>query len=157
MSDTQEGTQLDINEIQKFLPHRYPFLLIDKVVEMERLKRIVAIKSVTINEGFFQGHFPGKPVMPGVLILESMAQAGGLLLLQEIPDREKKLLYLASMNDVKFRRPVVPGDQLRIEVNVVAWKGDLCKIEAKAFVEGNLATEAKMMCVMADREEPASK
>ncbi len=157
MSDIQEVTQLDINEIQKFLPHRYPFLLIDKIVEMERLKRIVAIKCVTINEGFFQGHFPGKPVMPGVLILESMAQAGGLLLLQEIPDREKKLLYLASMNDVKFRRPVVPGDQLRIEVNVVAWKGDLCKIEAKAFVEGNLATEAKMMCVMADREEPASK
>jgi beta-hydroxyacyl-ACP dehydratase FabZ len=157
MSDTQVATQLDINEIQKFLPHRYPFLLIDKIVEMERLKRIVAIKCVTINEGFFQGHFPGKPVMPGVMILESMAQAGGLLLLQEIPDREKKLLYLASMNDVKFRRPVVPGDQLRIEVNVVAWKGDLCKIEAKAFVEGNLATEAKMMCVMADREEPASK
>ncbi|HET7105277.1 MAG TPA: 3-hydroxyacyl-ACP dehydratase FabZ [Candidatus Acidoferrum sp.] len=157
MSDTQEVTQLDINEIQKFLPHRYPFLLIDKIVEMERLKHIVAIKNVTINEGFFQGHFPGKPVMPGVLILESMAQAGGLLLLQEIPDREKKLLYLASMNDVKFRRPVVPGDQLRIEVNVVAWKGDLCKIEAKAYVEGNLATEAKMMCVMADREEPASK
>ena len=156
MSDTQVGTQLDINEIQKFLPHRYPFLLIDRVVEMERLKRIVAIKSVTINEGFFQGHFPGKPVMPGVLILESMAQAGGLLLLQEIPDREKKLLYLASMNDVKFRRPVVPGDQLRIEVNVLAWKGDLCKIEAKAFVDGNLATEAKMMCVMANREEPAS-
>jgi len=157
MSDTQEVTQLDINEIQKFLPHRYPFLLIDKIVEMERLKRIVAIKCVTINEGFFQGHFPGKPVMPGVLILESMAQAGGLLLLQEIPDREKKLLYLASMNDVKFRRPVVPGDQLRIEVKVVAWRGDLCKIEAKAFVDGNLATEAKMMCVMADREEPASK
>ena len=156
MSDTQVGTQLDINEIQKFLPHRYPFLLIDKVVEMERFKRIVAIKSVTINEGFFQGHFPGKPVMPGVLILESMAQAGGLLLLQEIPDREKKLLYLASMNDVKFRRPVVPGDQLRIEVNIVTWKGDLCKIEAKAFVDGSLATEAKMLCVMADREEPAS-
>jgi len=156
MSDTQVGTQLDINEIQKFLPHRYPFLLIDRIVEMERLKRIVAIKCVTINEGFFQGHFPGKPVMPGVLILESMAQAGGLLLLQEIPDREKKLVYLASMNDVKFRRPVVPGDQLRIEVNVVAWKGDLCKIEAKAFVKGNLATEAKMMCVMADREEPAN-
>jgi 3-hydroxyacyl-[acyl-carrier-protein] dehydratase len=156
MSDTQVGMQLDINQIQKFLPHRYPFLLIDKVVEMERLKRIVAIKSVTINEGFFQGHFPGKPVMPGVLILECMAQAGGVLLLQEIPDREKKLMYLASMNDVKFRRPVVPGDQLRIEVNIVTWKGDLCKIEAKAFVDGSLATEAKMLCVMADREEPAS-
>jgi 3-hydroxyacyl-[acyl-carrier-protein] dehydratase len=144
--------QLDISEIQKFLPHRYPFLLIDKVVEMERFKRIVAIKNVSINEAFFQGHFPGKPVMPGVLILESMAQAGGLLLLQEIPDREQKLLYLASMNDVKFRRPVLPGDQLRVEVNILAWKGDLCKIEAKAYVEDNLATEAKLMCVMVDRD-----
>jgi 3-hydroxyacyl-[acyl-carrier-protein] dehydratase len=155
VSDMGAGTLLDINQIQKYLPHRYPFLMIDKVVEMERYKRIVAIKSVTINEGFFQGHFPGKPVMPGVLILESMAQAGGLLLLQEIPDRDKKLMYLASMTDVKFRRPVVPGDQLRVEVNVLAWKGDLCKIEAKAFVESNLAAEARMLCVMADREEPA--
>jgi 3-hydroxyacyl-[acyl-carrier-protein] dehydratase len=155
VSDMGAGTLLDINQIQKYLPHRYPFLMIDKVVEMERYKRIVAVKSVTMNEDFFQGHFPGKPVMPGVLILESMAQAGGLLLLQEIPDRDKKLLYLASMTDVKFRRPVVPGDQLRVEVNVLAWKGDLCKIEAKAFVESNLAAEAKMLCVMADREEPA--
>ena len=144
--------QLDINEIQKFLPHRYPFLLIDKVVEMERYKRIVAIKSVTINEGFFQGHFPGKPVMPGVLILESMAQAGGLLLLQEIPDRDHKLLYLASMDDVKFRRPVVPGDQLRVEVDILAWKGDRCKIRAKAFVDGNLAAEAMLLCLMVDRD-----
>ena len=144
--------QLDVNEIQKLLPHRYPFLLIDRVVEMERLKRIVAIKNVTINEGFFEGHFPGKPVMPGVLILESMAQAGGLLLLQEIPDRDHKLLYLASMNDVKFRRPVVPGDQLRVEVNILAWKGDLCKIQAQAFVGENLATEAKLLCVMVDRD-----
>jgi 3-hydroxyacyl-[acyl-carrier-protein] dehydratase len=146
------GMQLDVNEIQKFLPHRYPFLLIDRVVEMERLKRIVAIKNVTINEGFFEGHFPGKPVMPGVLILESMAQAGGLLLLQEIPDRDQKLLYLASMNDVKFRRPVVPGDQLRVEVNILAWKGDLCKIQAQAFVGENLATEATLLCVMVDRD-----
>lgn len=148
--------QLDINEVQKFLPQRYPFLMVDKVVEMERYKRIVAIKAVTINEWFFQGHFPGKPVMPGVLILECMAQAGGLLLLQEIPDRAKKVMYLASMNDVKFRRPVVPGDQLRIEVNILTWKGDLCKIEAMAFVDGNLAAEAKMLCVMADREEAAN-
>jgi len=144
--------ELDINEIQKFLPQRYPFLMVDRVVEMERFKRIVTIKNVTINEGFFQGHFPGKPVMPGVMILECMAQTGGLLLLQEIPDREEKLLYLASMNDVKFRRPVVPGDQLRVEVNILAWKGDLCKIHAKAFVREELATEAKMMCVMVDRE-----
>jgi len=145
--------ELDINEIQKYLPHRYPFLMIDKVVEMVRFKRIVAAKSVTINEAFFQGHFPGKPVMPGVLILESMAQAGGLLLL-EIPARDRKLLYLASMTDVKFRRPVVPGDQLRIEVDILTWKGDLCKIKGKAFVDGNLTTEATMLCVMADREEP---
>ena len=148
--------QLDINEIQKFLPHRYPFLLIDKVVEMERFKRIVAIKSVTINEGFFQGHFPGKPVMPGVLILESMAQAGGLLLLQEIPDRDHKLLYLATMNDVKFRRPVVPGDQLRVEVDILSWKGDRCKIRGKAFVDGNLAAEATLFCLMVDRERAES-
>jgi 3-hydroxyacyl-[acyl-carrier-protein] dehydratase len=152
MSGTGAGMELDINEIQKFLPHRYPFLLIDKVIEMERYKRIVVIKNVSINESFFQGHFPGKPIMPGVLILESMAQAGGLLLLQEIPDRDQKLLYLASMNDVKFRRPVVPGDRLRVEVDIVAWKGDLCKIRAKAFVEENLATEATLMCVMVDRD-----
>jgi 3-hydroxyacyl-[acyl-carrier-protein] dehydratase len=150
---TGVGMQLDINEIQKFLPHRYPFLLIDKVVEMERFKRIVAIKSVSINEAFFQGHFPGKPVMPGVLILESMAQAGGLLLLQEIPDRDEKLLYLATMNDVKFRRPVVPGDQLRVEVDVLMWKGDRCKIQGKALVDGNLAAEAVLFCLMVDREK----
>jgi 3-hydroxyacyl-[acyl-carrier-protein] dehydratase len=153
MRGTGAGMQLDINEIQKFLPHRYPFLLIDRVIEMERYKRIVTIKNVTINESFFQGHFPGKPIMPGVLILESMAQSGGLLLLQEIPDRDQKLLYLASMNDVKFRRPVVPGDQLRVEVNILAWKGDLCKIQAKAFVGENLATEATLMCVMVDRDK----
>jgi 3-hydroxyacyl-[acyl-carrier-protein] dehydratase len=144
---------LDINEIQKFLPHRYPFLLIDKVVEMERFKRIVAIKNVTINEGFFQGHFPGKPVMPGVLILESMAQTGGLLLLQEIPDRDQKLLYLATINDVKFRRPVIPGDQLRIEVDVLMWKGDRCKIQGRAVVDGNVAAEAVLFCLMVDREK----
>src|SRR5271155_60202 len=146
---------LDITGIQSILPHRYPFLLVDAILEMEPKKHIVGIKNVTVNEPYFQGHFPGKPVMPGVLILESMAQAGGMLLLQEIPDRDKKVMYLASINDVKFRRPVVPGDQLRIEVNIVTWKGDLCKIEAKAFVDGNLATEAKMLCVMADREEAA--
>jgi len=144
---------LDINEIQKYLPHRYPFLLIDKVLEMERNKRIVAIKNVSINEAFFQGHFPGKPVMPGVLILESMAQAGGLLLLQEIPDRDRKLLYLATMNDVKFRRPVVPGDQLRVEVDILMWKGDRCKIQGKALVDGNVAAEATLFCLMVDREK----
>ena len=101
--------------IQQILPHRYPFLMVDTIVEMERFKRIVAIKNVTINEAHFAGHFPGKPVMPGVLIIESMAQAGGLLLLQEIPDRENKLLYFVAIDEARFRRPVVPGDQLRIE------------------------------------------
>jgi 3-hydroxyacyl-[acyl-carrier-protein] dehydratase len=147
--------QLDIVEIQKFLPHRYPFLLVDRVLEMERLKRIVVIKNVSVNEGFFQGHFPGQPVMPGVLILESMAQAGGFLLLQEIKDRANKLMYLASMNNVKFRRPIVPGDQMRVEVNILAWKGDVCKIEGKAYVDDKLCTEANLMCVMVDRVDAA--
>lgn len=147
--------QLDIVEIQKFLPHRYPFLMVDRVLEMERLKRIVAIKNVSVNEGFFQGHFPGQPVMPGVLILESMAQAGGLLLLQEIKDRANKLMYLASMNNVKFRRPIVPGDQMRVEINILAWKGDVCKIEGKAYVDDKLCTEANLMCVMVDRVDAA--
>ncbi len=146
---------MNVVEIQKILPHRYPFLMIDSVVEQERLKRIVAIKNVTINEAHFQGHFPGQPVMPGVLIIEGMAQAGGLLLLQEVPDRERKLLYLAAVDGVRFRRPVVPGDQLRIEVTVTSWRGDFCKIEGKATVNGQLATEAILMCKMVDREQAA--
>ena len=148
--------EIDIQRIMEMIPHRHPFLMIDKVVDVVANAQATGIKNVSINEPYFQGHFPSRPVMPGVLILESMAQAGGLLLLQEIPDRDHKLLYLASMSDVKFRRPVVPGDQLRIEVDVLTWKGDLCKIKAKAFVEGNLTTEATMLCVMADREAPAT-
>ena len=155
---------LDINGIQKILPHRYPFLLIDGVEEMERWKRIVGIKNVTINEGFFQGHFPGKPIMPGVLIIEALAQAGGLLLLQEVPDRDKKLVYFVAIDHARFRRPVVPGDQLRLEVNVLAWRGNFCKIEGRATVQGELAAEATLMCKMVDLEtaqapadEPAEK
>lgn len=143
---------LDVNGIQKILPHRYPFLLVDAVEEIERKKRIVAIKNVTINEGFFQGHFPGKPIMPGVLIIESMAQSGGLLLLQEVPDREQKLLYFVAIDNARFRRPVIPGDQLRIEVNVVAWRGTFCKLEGRASVNTELAAEATLMCMMVDRE-----
>lgn len=143
---------LDINGIQKILPHRYPFLLIDGIEEMERWKRIVGIKNVTINEGFFQGHFPGKPIMPGVLILEAMAQTGGLLLLQEVPDRDSKLLYFVAIDDARFRRPVVPGDQLRLEVNVIAWRGTFCKLQGRASVQGELAAEATLMCKMVDIE-----
>jgi len=152
----ERGMIYDVTEIQKYLPHRYPFLMIDGVLEMERLKRIVAIKNVTINEAHFQGHFPGKPVMPGVLIIEGMAQAGGLLLLHEIPDRENKLLFLAAVDGVRFRRPVLPGHQLRIEVTVANWRGDFCKIEGKGLVDGQLAAEATLMCKMIDRD-PAAK
>jgi 3-hydroxyacyl-[acyl-carrier-protein] dehydratase len=146
---------LDITGIQSILPHRYPFLMIDAVEEMEPKKRIVGIKNVTINEPYFQGHFPAKPVMPGVLIIESMAQTGGLLLLQEVEDRENKLLYFVAIDNARFRRPVVPGDQLRIVVNVVAWRGTtFCKIEGRAYVKEQLAAEATMMCMMVDADAP---
>jgi 3-hydroxyacyl-[acyl-carrier-protein] dehydratase len=147
---------LDVNGIQKILPHRYPFLLVDAIEEMERWKRIVGIKNVTINEAFFQGHFPGQPIMPGVLIIESMAQTGGLLLLQEVPDREKKLVYFVAIDNARFRRPVVPGDQLKIEVKVIAWRGDFCKIQGQATVNGDLAAEATLMCKMVDRTQQST-
>lgn len=146
---------LDVTEIQKILPHRYPFLFVDAIVEMERLKRVVGVKNVTMNESHFQGHFPGKPIMPGVLIIEAMAQTGGLLLLQEVPDRENKLLYFVAVDGARFRRPVVPGDQLKLEIKVISWRGDFCKLEGRATVEGQLAAEATLMCKMVDREMPA--
>ncbi len=146
---------LDVVEIQRILPHRYPFLMVDGILEIERLKRIVGVKNVTINEAHFQGHFPGRPVMPGVLIIEALAQAGGLLLLLEIPDRDNKLLYLVAVDGVRFRRPVVPGDQLKLELDVLSWRGDFCRLEGKATVDGQLAVEATLMCKMVDRKPPA--
>jgi 3-hydroxyacyl-[acyl-carrier-protein] dehydratase len=148
---------LDVVAIQKILPHRYPFLMVDGILEIDRLKRIVGVKNVTINESHFKGHFPGAPVMPGVLIIESMAQTGGLLLLQEVPDREKKLLYFVAVDGARFRRPVVPGDQLKVEMNVLSWRGDFCKLEGKATVDGQLAAEATLMCKMVDREAVAGQ
>jgi 3-hydroxyacyl-[acyl-carrier-protein] dehydratase len=144
-------TVLDINGILRILPHRFPFLLIDRVLELERTKRIVAIKNVTINEPFFAGHFPGAPVMPGVLVIEAMAQAGGVLLLTEVEDRESKLILFTGIDRAKFRRPVVPGDQLRIEVEVKVWRGNAGRMQGMAYVGDKLAAEAYVTCVLVDR------
>jgi len=146
-----EHTRLDIHDILRILPHRYPFLLIDRVVDLERMRRIVAIKNVTINEPFFAGHFPGLPIMPGVLIVEAVAQAGGALLLTEIQDREHKLMVFTGIEKARFRRPVVPGDQLRIEVDVKAWRGDAVRMQGNAFVEGKRVAEAIVTCRLIDR------
>lgn len=144
-------TTLDINDIQRILPHRYPFLLIDRVTEIERKQRIVALKNVTINEPFFAGHFPGFPIMPGVLQVEAMAQAGGALLLTEVEDRDDKLMVFAGIERARFRRPVVPGDQLRIEVKVVNWRRSAVKMEASVYVDGKVASEATITCRLVDR------
>jgi 3-hydroxyacyl-[acyl-carrier-protein] dehydratase len=146
---------LDTNGIQKILPHRYPFLMVDAILEMEDKKHIIGVKNVSINEAYFQGHFPGQPVMPGVLIIEAMAQTGGLLLLKDVPDRQNKLLYFVALDGARFRRPVVPGEQLLLDVTVVTWRGNFCKLQGKATVNGELAAEAMMMCKMTDRDELA--
>ncbi|HET8635645.1 MAG TPA: 3-hydroxyacyl-ACP dehydratase FabZ [Acidobacteriaceae bacterium] len=151
-----DGKQvLEIGDIMAILPHRFPFLLIDRLMEIERKKRIVALKNVTINEPFFAGHFPNFPIMPGVLIVESIAQAGGALLLTEIPDRESKLMVFTGIERAKFRRPVVPGDQLRIEVNVINWRPRAVKMEGRVTVEGKLACEAIVMCQLVPRAAQA--
>jgi 3-hydroxyacyl-[acyl-carrier-protein] dehydratase len=151
-----EPTKLDIHDIMRILPHRYPFLLIDRVIELVRMQRIVAIKNVTINEPFFAGHFPNMPIMPGVLIVEAMAQAGGALLLTEIPDREHKLMVFTGIEKARFRRPVAPGDQLRIEVDVKAWRGDAVRMQGTAYVEDKKVAEAIVTCRMIDRDRGRS-
>ncbi len=142
---------MDILEIQSLIPHRYPFLLIDRIVEIEPLKRIVAIKNVTMNEPFFQGHFPGAPVMPGVLIIEAMAQAGAVLLFREVPDRENKLMYFAAIEEARFRKPVTPGDQLRLEIEVIKYRSGYGKLSGKAYVDGVVVCEAVVTSVTADK------
>jgi len=141
----------DIQEILGLLPHRYPFLLIDRVVEFEPGKRLVALKNVTINEPFFQGHFPGYPIMPAVLVIEAMAQAGAIIMMNEIPDREKKLAVFTGIEKAKFRSQVTPGDQLRIEVNVLAFRSRMGRMEARATVDGKLACEATLSCAIVPR------
>jgi 3-hydroxyacyl-[acyl-carrier-protein] dehydratase len=146
-----QKSSLDITEIQAILPHRYPFLLIDRVTEIVRKKRIVALKNVTANEPYFQGHFPGYPIMPGVLMVEAIAQAGGALLLTEIPDRHDKLMVFTGIERAKFRRPVTPGDQLRIEVDVLAWRTNAVRMEGHAYVGDKLACEAVVTCQLVSR------
>jgi 3-hydroxyacyl-[acyl-carrier-protein] dehydratase len=141
----------DIEWILSVLPHRYPILLVDRVLEIEPRKRIVAIKNVTISEPVFLGHFPGRPVLPGVFLIEGMAQAGGLLLLSDIPDRQNKLLYFAGIEEAKFRRPVTPGDQIRYEVEVLRLRSTYCKLAGKVTVDGQLAAEAVISSAMVDR------
>jgi 3-hydroxyacyl-[acyl-carrier-protein] dehydratase len=151
-----EHTTLDIHDIMRILPHRYPFLLIDRVIDLVRMKRIVAIKNVTMNEPFFAGHFPTMPIMPGVLIVEAVAQAGGALLLTEIPDREHKLMVFTGIEKARFRRPVVPGDQLRIEVEVKAWRGDAVRMQGIVYVEDKKVAEATVTCRLVDRDRGRS-
>jgi beta-hydroxyacyl-ACP dehydratase FabZ len=152
MSDLSPALKpaLNIDEIRDILPHRYPFLLVDRIEELEP-ERIVGIKNVTANEPFFTGHFPDYPVMPGVLIVEAMAQVAGVLVLNTIPDRKNKLVLLAGVDGAKFRKPVRPGDQLRIEMKLLKRKATLAKMSGTATVNGVLVAEAEMFCVLADR------
>ena len=149
--DATPPMPMSVTDIMAILPHRYPMLMIDRVVEMTRRKRIVALKSVSANEEFFTGHFPGQPVMPGVLIVEAMAQAGATLLLSEFADREKKLVFFTGIERAKFRKPVLPGDQLRLEVDVLVWRSTAGKMEGKAFVDGKLCCEAVISCAVVNR------
>ena len=150
-SASNSGVLIDIEGILNIMPHRYPFLLIDRVIDMEPGKRVVAIKNVTINEPFFQGHFPNHPIMPGVLILEAMAQAGGVLLLNDIDDPQSKVVYFMSISNAKFRLPVTPGDQLRFELEMHSFRRGACKMSGRTFVEDKLVANADFMAMVVDR------
>ncbi len=143
---------LTIQEIIKLLPHRYPMLLVDRILEIEE-KRIVGLKNVTANEPFFPGHFPGAPVMPGVLIIEAMAQCSAIIFLRDLPDRDKKLFMFGGVDKARFRRPVVPGDQLIMECEVLQRRSSTAKVKGTARVNGNVVAEAELLSVMTDRPE----
>ena len=144
-------TLIDITQIQAILPHRYPFLLVDRIIEYEPNKRVVGIKNVTLNEPFFQGHFPGAPVMPVVLIVEAMAQTAGVLMLATLPDRESKLVFFTGIDNAKFRKPVVPGDQLRLELTVLRLRPRYIRLRGEAYVDRQLVAEAEIASSLVDR------
>lgn len=148
---------LDSTQIQQILPHRYPFLLIDRVIEFDPGKSITAIKNVTFNEPFFQGHFPGAPVMPGVLIIEAMAQAGGLVLLGTIEDPQTKIMLFTGIDKAKFRRPVVPGDTLKLKMTLLKLRSRLCRLWGEAYVDDKLVAEAEVSSIIVDRNSLESK
>jgi UDP-3-O-[3-hydroxymyristoyl] N-acetylglucosamine deacetylase / 3-hydroxyacyl-[acyl-carrier-protein] dehydratase len=141
---------MSVEDLMKIIPHRYPFLLVDRIIEMEQHKRIVGLKNVSINEPYFQGHFPGHPIMPGVLIIEAMAQVGGVLLMGAVDDVASKVVYFMSLDNVKFRRPVKPGDQLRLELEIVQVRGMVCKMRGVAKVDGDVVAEAEMAAMVRD-------
>src|SRR5689334_10016395 len=147
---------LDTDAIRAILPHRYPFLLVDRITEMDE-EHVVGLKNVTANEPFFQGHFPEFPVMPGVLVVEAMAQTAGVQVLSTIPDRHNKLVFLVSVDNARFRKPVRPGDQLRIEMKVIKRKGTVAKMAGHATVDGVLVAEAEVMCKLQDKDEAPSQ
>ena len=140
-----ESPLMDVRAIKEVLPHRYPFLLVDRVLELEPFVRVKAIKNVTANEEFFNGHFPGQPVMPGVLILEALAQAGGVMMLRDDPERADKLMLFTGVEKARFRRPVVPGDQLVLEVETLQHRRNHCRLDARALVDGKVAAQAVLM------------
>ena len=148
---TTEGFVFDINAIEKILPHRFPFLLVDRILELVPAEKVVAIKNVTINEPFFQGHFPNHAIMPGVLIIEAMGQSGGILLLNTVDNPQDKVVYFTGLDKVKFRKPVLPGDQIRFTVEMVFFRRGICRMKGEAHVEGNLVAEAEMQAIIVDR------
>jgi len=148
---TEKRVVYGVTEIMKLLPHRYPFLLVDRILEFEPGRRIVGLKNVTINEPFFQGHFPGAPVMPGVLIIEAMAQVGAVLIYHDLPDRDRKLVYFTGIENAKFRRPVVPGDQLRLEMEELNRRSNFGKMRGHVTVDGKLVAEAIALFAIAER------
>ncbi len=152
MEQQPQTEVLDAIAIQKILPHRYPFLLVDKIIELTPMRRAVGIKNVTQNEPFFPGHFPGHPIMPGVLIIEAMAQTGGVMLMDSQTQPGGKLMYFTGIESAKFRKPVRPGDQLRFELEMVKFRAPMCKMTGKAFVEGVLVCEAELSAAIVDRE-----